>query len=183
MEKFVNVVDIGQDITKFEKYFKIRKEIFLMTLEKLDDENLNCLSPLAKLNEFGTINLDFGRQTGSTYFHHWLLNYLTENNYKSMSLIYNNCTLKYFISSHIADNKSINKIDNHILNIMPNKLKINEYYNPETGKIETYQHYDGFRGHIFDVLIFDTSAICKYHILKTLIKDSILCNVKMVIML
>lgn len=67
-----------------EKYFECRKHMFetkLMTLSYNDDKN---------------VNLDYGRHTGKTYFHMWLMNKFETENIPYMSIFQNTSILNFF---------------------------------------------------------------------------------------
>ena len=54
---------------QFADYFNIRKLLFRHTNDRVDDAIVSAkLNPSMILHDLGIVNMDFGRQTGSSYF-------------------------------------------------------------------------------------------------------------------
>lgn len=65
---FANLSDQTKDM--LENYFLIRRSLLINKIDelRLRSHMKDCLSRGAFLREFGTLRLDFGRQTGNSYF-------------------------------------------------------------------------------------------------------------------
>ena len=153
-----------------DNFFNIRYSLLMNMLEREQwfIPYKKCLTALQYYKEHGCLYMDFNRQSGSSYFLHWFLNWCTDNNYRSISLFYNMNNLKIFTDSHISiKSKTKDKIDNHILGSYQNKNSLTKY-----------------RGYSdIDFIVLDVSSIYKTHQIDVLMKEMCEYNPKLFIFL
>lgn len=163
--KNVNFCEIGFGSTLseeseeiFDDIFKIRKKLLknMLKREKLLSHHRRILTPLQYYKEFGSLYLDFNRQSGSTFFHHWFLNWCTEKKYQTISLFHHIDSLRHFINQHkCIERKTREDIDNHFLGTYKNKYS--------TEKLREISD--------IDFIVLDVSGIYKTHQINLLINE------------
>jgi hypothetical protein len=134
--------------TMLDNYFNIRYGLFNNKITELSlrSENIKMFDDnyLLKYQEYRKLNMNYGRQTGHSFYIHWMLNHCTKNNQKCLVIFLNFKMKQYFVEQHISN------IDNHIL-------------------VE-FNNIEELRGVSLDYVIVDTSDIYKTHQIKSLIK-------------
>ncbi len=58
---------------------------------------------LSKYQEYCKLNMNFGRQTGHSFFIHWLLKHCTATNQKCLVIFFNDKIKRCFIDNHISN--------------------------------------------------------------------------------
>ncbi len=137
-------------------YFELRQSLVENKLQELETrkEIISNLSPMHQLKEFKTLNLDFGRQTGSTYF---MLNWLAKENITE--------TVVYVHS--LIQEKEYKKI-----------LAEQDLNNPTFCH---FRNYDGIDNSLYKYVIVDMSACVKNQDLKNINKYWAVDNLKLML--
>jgi len=138
-------------------YFELRQILVKNKLQELEirSETLALISPMHQLKEFKTLNLDFGRQTGSTYF---MLDWLTKDNNINETVVY--------IHSLIQEKEY-------------KKILIEQGFNNPI--FCHYRNYDGIDKSLYKYVIVDMSACVKNQDLKNINKYWAINNLKLMI--
>lgn len=128
-----------------ETYFELRKSLVQNKLNELElnKDILKPLSPMHQLKEFRTLNLDFGRQNGSSYF---ILDWLTQDNHIENTVLYTHSLVQELLYK-----KELKK-----RGVLKNPIICN------------YKNYDGIIGVSFKYVIVDISACLKFQDLKNI---------------
>jgi hypothetical protein len=143
------------------EYFNIRRHLVDTKLNDLKDRGDNWKymkhsQQMAYMKEICKLNINFGRQTGHSYFQHWFLNDCTKKGKVCLHISYKYAMMMYFIEAHnpIKSKSKVHKphIDNHFVisfgdcNDSPN----------------IYNEMEGVSRPI-DYVIIDTSDLYKSH--------------------
>ncbi len=137
-------------------YFELRQSLVENKLQELETrtEMISNYLPMHKLKEFKTLNLDFGRQTGSTYF---MLNWLAKENITE--------TVVYVHS--LIQEKEYKKL-----------LADQGFDNPTFCH---FRNYDGIDNSLYKYVIVDMSACVKNQDLKNINKYWAVDNLKLML--
>jgi len=125
-------------------YFELRQSLVKNKLQELEiqKEIISNLSPMHQLKEFKTLNLDFGRQTGSSYF---MLDWLAKDNNINETVVYVHSLIQEKEYKKILKSKGIN--------------------NPTFCH---YKNYDGIDKYLYKYVIIDISSCVKNQDLKNI---------------
>ena len=155
----------------FDNSLNIRIDLLTNTLKRIQyiKNHKQIMSLKSYYKEHASLYMDFGSQTGSSFFLHWFLNWCTDNDYKTITLFYNLRNLKMFIENHIpVKYKTSTKIDNHIL---------------ETYNKNILDRHRGYSDSYIDFIVIDVSSVYKSNQINTLIKEMAVFNPELFIFL
>lgn len=147
-----NVSDQNKTILK--TYFDIRNNLFqtkLFDLHHRYTDYKDNISIKSYWNEIGQINLDFGRQTGSSFWQAYFLDQCEKKKLTTRSIFYNHKMQKRFVEifkEHFRDKS------HRIVRDM-----IGENQQLTISNSDGTVHCDEFRGSVVDFVIVDVSAL------------------------
>jgi len=144
-----------------DKYLSIRQSLVNNKLTELlirSNTTKQCLPTINYLNEYQILNLDFGRQTGSSFF---INDFIQSNKYSKILInFYNLSTLNRFKQQYFKD-EYLQNID-----LITNPRLLD----------------DCVRGMDYEFIVLDTSCLYKYQSKKNFYKTiSCLNNLKLVL--
>lgn len=161
-----------QTETIMDNYFNIRFSLFNNKLKELQNRDIDFdgLTTYSYYKEIAKINMNFGRQTGHSFFQHWLLNHCTSIGKKCLHISHKLGMLIYFKSNHnptgdkfTYNTRNVTYIDNHKLTVHSKDMTI-------------------VRGVDYvDYVIVDTSDLYKTHQINSIIKNVIELKPKLIL--
>lgn len=160
----------------FDNFFEVREKLFYTKLFSIENQQNEWIKNLPKnldyYNQYASINLDFGRQTGSTYFQKSVINDVVRKlskDYKMLFIFHNNSMIDLFREGLI--NKNPENIDLIIFN------KLNSFrFKDNSSK------YRGLKFYIdYDIVFLDCHKYYKRKQFKQICNDIVNMKPKLIV--